>query len=106
MYTAFGICLLNLLLFTFFLNSFYGITKTDAEKDNILFPVKIKGRFGNIDEAGSTKTPPRFDEAGLFLGDVDRVQSNGKTSYINKSGKSIWESPDGSNVPTNKEDNG
>ena len=102
LHTAFGICLLNLLLCTFFLNSFYGITKTDVEKDNVLFPVKIKGRFGNIDEAGSIKIPHRFDEAGLFLGDVDRVQNKGKASYMNKSGKYIWESLNGNNVPTDK----
>jgi len=77
-----------------------------VEKDNILFTVKIKGRFGNIDEAGSIKIPPRFDEAGLFLGNVDRVKNKGKTSYINKSGKYIWESLNGSNILTDKEDNG
>jgi hypothetical protein len=76
-----------------------------VEKDNVLFLVKIKGRFGNIDEAGSIKISPRFDEAGLFLGDVDSAQNQGKTSYITKSGKYIWESRNGSNVPTDKEDN-
>jgi hypothetical protein len=67
--------------------------------------VKIGERFGYIDEAGSTKIPPQFDEAGIFLGDVARVQNMGKTFYINKSGKYIWESLNGRDVQTYKEDN-
>jgi hypothetical protein len=57
-----------------------------VEKDNVLFPVKSKGCFGNIDKAGSIKIPPRFDDAGLFLGNVDRVQSKGKQAISTNPG--------------------
>jgi hypothetical protein len=53
-------------------------------------------RFGFIDCAGQIVINPKFERARDFKGDLALVQTDETIGYINKSGKYVWSTSDGS----------
>ena len=48
-------------------------------------------RFGYIDQNGKFEINPQFDKAGAFQDGIAPVWINGRQSYVNKSGKFVWQ---------------
>jgi len=49
-------------------------------------PVKVEGRYGFIDGAGTLVIPPRYESAGRFQDGLAVVSVNGTWGYINPAG--------------------
>lgn len=49
------------------------------------------GKWGYIDRFGKTVIAPQYDRAGEFQQGVARVRLGDATSYIDRTGKHIWE---------------
>ena len=52
--------------------------------------VSVKGKWGYVDGGGKTVIEPNFDEAGGFTDGIARVTRDGKSGWIDKSGKYVW----------------
>ncbi|MDW3208590.1 MAG: WG repeat-containing protein [Reichenbachiella sp.] len=58
---------------------------------NNLIPVKRNDYWGYIDHSGKMAIPAKFDEAGLFIGNIARVNYLGSKRIINQFGEFIGE---------------
>ena len=52
-----------------------------------LFPVKVKGLYGFIDQTGKMTIQPKFTTAQMFSEGLAAAQLNGKWGYIDKAGE-------------------
>jgi len=62
---------------------------TGSSKDNTvkLFPVKVEGRWGYINDGGRLQIEPSFQHASLFHEGVAVVRQSNRWKYIDKSGE-------------------
>jgi hypothetical protein len=63
-----------------------GVCLGQEEKPR-LFPIKLNGKIGYIDNTGKIVIPPRFDDGWKFSEGFACVVVNGKTGFINESGE-------------------
>lgn len=59
---------------------------------NNLIPIRRSGYWGYIDHSGKIAIPAKFDEAGLFVGNMAQVNYLGSRRIINQFGEFIGES--------------
>jgi hypothetical protein len=64
----------------------YDETTGFAESTGGLAGVKKDGKWGFIDNSGTTKIPFKYEEAGFFSEGLAFVELNGKYGFINKTG--------------------
>jgi len=59
-----------------------------------LIPYVKGNKWGYCDTNKKIMIEPQFDEVSLFLGSIAKVKLNGKTGFIDRSGKKIWSEND------------
>ena len=65
-----------------------------SDFSNGLAVVKVGTEYGYIDKTNKVAIEPQFISAEEFIGDLAKVYfANGSWGYINKSGKTVWNSP-------------
>jgi hypothetical protein len=67
----------------------YDETTGFAESTDGLAGVKKNGKWGFIDNLGTTKIPFKYDEAGFFNEGLANVKTGGKYGFINKTGATV-----------------
>ena len=64
---------------------------TEADDGITLFPVRIDGDWGYINQEGRIMIEPRFDAAGQFSGGLAQVRNSGRLGYIDAAGEYVIE---------------